>query len=81
MNTACFTGAAAIGLSITHPPDDPRVGDELKDLRRATGPDLPILVGGQAAPSYRHIIDSIGAVYLRDFAMLRRALADVSRSL
>jgi DNA-binding transcriptional MerR regulator/methylmalonyl-CoA mutase cobalamin-binding subunit len=74
------SAARAIGLSITHPPDDPRVEEELKALRGATAKSMAILVGGQAAPSYRHIIDSIRAVYTEDMKALRKALDDLKQS-
>ena len=71
------TAARVIALSITHPPDDPLLGAELEQLRRLATKSTPILIGGQAAPSYRHIIDTIGAVYIEDLNILRRTLHDL----
>jgi len=73
------TSARAIALSITHPPDDPLVGEELTELRRTTTKSMPILIGGQAAPSYRHIIDTNGAVYIESFEVLRKTLQDLKQ--
>jgi DNA-binding transcriptional MerR regulator/methylmalonyl-CoA mutase cobalamin-binding subunit len=69
--------ARAIALSITHPADDPRLGAELEQLRRLTPKSTAILIGGQAAPSYRHIIDSIGALYAENLASLRKTLNEL----
>ena len=73
------TSAQAIALSITHPPDDPRLANQLKALRRATSRAMPILIGGQAAPSYRHILDIIDAVHIQDFNGLRKRLLDLTQ--
>ena len=73
------TAARAIALSITHPPDDPLLGAELEQLRRSATKSTPILIGGQAAPSYRHIIDSIGAVHMEDLDTLRKTLRNLKQ--
>ncbi len=54
--------AHAVALSIVYPTDDPHLGAELGKLRRFLGPDIHIIVGGRAAPSYRHALDEIGAI-------------------
>ncbi|UCD24700.1 MAG: MerR family transcriptional regulator [Gemmatimonadota bacterium] len=68
------TSASAIALSITHPAGDPVIGQELKALRHSAPKTIPILIGGQAASSYRHIIDTIGAVHIENLEALRQTL-------
>ncbi|UCG85689.1 MAG: MerR family transcriptional regulator [Gemmatimonadota bacterium] len=68
------SAARAVALSITHPADDPQLEGELQSLRRLLPDSVPILVGGQAATAYRHIIDIIGAVHTIDLASLRATL-------
>jgi len=62
--------ARAVALSIIYPGDDPRLAPELVKLRRATGAETAILVGGRAAPSYRDTLDRIGAVYIEELSSL-----------
>ncbi len=69
-------GAAVIALSIVFPEDDPGVHAELRSLREATGPDMAILVGGRAAPSYRSSIEAIGATLIVRSAPLVRFLEE-----
>ena len=54
-------GALAVALSIVHPSGDPGVVQELRVLRRELGPDIQIMVGGRAAPSYADALQEIGA--------------------
>ncbi len=68
------SGARAVGLSIIYPSDDPRMGEELRWLRRALPSQLPVLVGGAAVPAYRSIIEEIGARELPRLDSLRHAL-------
>jgi methanogenic corrinoid protein MtbC1 len=56
----------AVALSIIYPASDPRLVQELEILHRCLDSDTPIIVGGQAAPSYKAALDSIRAVTLRD---------------
>ena len=70
--------ADAIALSIVFPEGDPGVAEELRRLRDAVGPDLPILVGGRASPSYEKALNAIGATVIADLAGLRASLNDVA---
>ncbi|HEV2843911.1 MAG TPA: MerR family transcriptional regulator [Thermoanaerobaculia bacterium] len=67
-------GARAVALSITYPPDDPILMDDLRRLRRLLGPETALLVGGRAAPGYGHALNEIGARRVEDLAALRREL-------
>lgn len=46
------TGAQLVALSVIHPARDPHVAAQLQQLALALGPDVPLAVGGAAAPSY-----------------------------
>lgn len=67
-------GARAVALSLVYPPDDPRLGDELRRLRRLLPPFTLLLAGGRAAQAYSGILDEIGAVRIHDLPGLRREL-------
>lgn len=71
--------ARAVILSIVFPADEPKTAADLKRLRLALPPGLPILVGGRAAVSYARVLDEVGAVRLDSFASLRGVLADLAR--
>ena len=64
-------GARAVALSIIHPADDPHLGTELLQLRHFLADDVALLVGGRAAPGYRHYLDQMGAYYLANLEDLR----------
>src|SRR5689334_15620845 len=55
-------GARAVGLSITYPPDDPLLIDDLRRLRRLLGAQTALIVGGRACPAYAAVLREIGAV-------------------
>ncbi|HEY9421110.1 MAG TPA: cobalamin-dependent protein [Thermoanaerobaculia bacterium] len=67
-------GARAVALSITYPPDDPILLDDLRRLRRLLGADTTLLVGGRASAAYGHALNEIGAHRIDDLANLRREL-------
>jgi methylmalonyl-CoA mutase cobalamin-binding subunit len=71
------TGARAVALSITYPPDDPRLGDELRRLVQLLDPGVAMLVGGRAAGAYRDALHSTPAVYGDDLRQLRRILEEL----
>lgn len=56
--------AAAVALSLTYPPGDPRIVGELRFLRQHLAEEITLIVGGQAAPSYQATLDEIGALYV-----------------
>jgi len=68
-------GARAVGLSITYPPDDPMLIDDLRRLRRLLGAQTALIVGGRACPAYAAVLQEIGAVQVEDLAALRREIA------
>jgi methanogenic corrinoid protein MtbC1 len=78
-DVARSTSASAIAVSLVFPENDPRIPGELRELRAATGPALPILLGGRAAPAYQEAIDSIGARVVVDLGDLYASLANISR--
>ncbi len=67
-------GARAVALSITYPPDDPLLVDDLRRLRRLLGSQTLLIVGGRASSAYANVLQEIGALRLEDLAMLRREL-------
>ena len=58
------TAASAVALSVTHPIDDPALGNELRDLRAQIGPHVALLAGGAAALNYGKTLKDIGAIVL-----------------
>jgi hypothetical protein len=69
-----MTGARAVALSIIYPDDDPRLAEELRELRRLLPDQVTVIVGGQAAGGYRGVLEEMGAVWLTDAPALRSAL-------
>lgn len=67
-------GAVVVALSLVHPADDPRLGADLARLRRLLGPDVLIVVGGAAAPSYAEALRRTGADHIDSLAGLRARL-------
>jgi len=67
-------GARAVALSITYPPDDPMLVDDLRRLRRLLGPHPLLIAGGRACPAYSAVLQEIGALRMEDLAALRREL-------
>ncbi|MEJ2686003.1 MAG: MerR family transcriptional regulator [Gammaproteobacteria bacterium] len=72
--SALATNARAVALSMVYPPDDPRIGDELRALRRHLPADLTLLVGGAASNAYENVLHEVGAVRLETLADLRTRL-------
>ncbi len=71
---ALRTKARAVALSLIHPADDPALGAQLSALWRALPAELPLLVGGAAAESYRGEIEAAGGEIVAELADLRSAL-------
>ena len=71
------TAASAVALSVTHPIDDPALGNELRDLRAQVGPHVALLAGGAAALSYGKTLKEIGALVLGDMPSLRAVLVSL----
>lgn len=72
--------AQAVALSIIFLEKDTRLDQELAELRRSLGPELPILAGGRAATAYQNALDSIQAISITDLSSLRTALEALSDS-
>lgn len=70
-------GVRAIMLSIVFPNSDPGVAAQLRELRKLAGPGLPIIAGGQAAPSYGTTLAEIGALVVNDSEELGGVLASI----
>jgi methanogenic corrinoid protein MtbC1 len=70
-------GARAVALSITYPPDDPMLVDDLRRLRRLLGSRTALVVGGRACPAYDEVLQEIGCLRVEDLAGLRDALQDL----
>jgi methylmalonyl-CoA mutase cobalamin-binding subunit len=73
-DAAAQSNARAVALSIIYPADDPNVKDELRRLGRALEPGVDILVGGRNAPSYKDVLDEIGARLIADMNEFDRFL-------
>jgi DNA-binding transcriptional MerR regulator/methylmalonyl-CoA mutase cobalamin-binding subunit len=67
-------GSQVVALSLTYPPDDPLLAEDLRRLRRLLGPDMALLVGGRSAAAYVPILHEIGALYSEDLAKFRQEL-------
>jgi len=67
-------GALALALSVTYPPDDPILTEELRRLRRLLGPRVQILVGGRAVEAYRDALEAIRATRISKIGELRTHL-------
>ena len=65
--------AAAVGLSIVYPVDDPHLAGELRRLRKLL-PETPILVGGRGSDAYQAALDQMNAYRLHDLQSLRAQL-------
>jgi len=73
----------AVALSIVYPEDDPRLAEELTNLRRFLPAQIKILTGGRAAAAYRETLTRIGAIQtvdLDDFCRQIDALRKPSRA-
>ena len=69
----------AVALSIVYPDDDPRLHQELVNVRRLVGDGKPILVGGRASGAYAETLRSINAIRVEGLTDLRQKL-DTIRS-
>lgn len=74
---ALQSGARAVALSITYPPDDPRLGSELRRLRERMGDEPALLVGGRSAGAYADAVDDAAGRLCADLQELRQALEEL----
>jgi DNA-binding transcriptional MerR regulator/methylmalonyl-CoA mutase cobalamin-binding subunit len=70
--------ARLVVLSLIYPGHDPGTRDQLRTLRRALGPEVAIIVGGGAAPTYADVLAEIDAVLVSDAGVLDRQLRSLS---
>ncbi|MEA2603185.1 MAG: MerR family transcriptional regulator, light-induced transcriptional regulator [Acidobacteriota bacterium] len=70
-------GARAVALSLTYPPDDPMLVDDLRRLRRLLGSRTTLIVGGRVAPSYAGVLAEIGALQVEGLPELRQHLQNL----
>ena len=75
---ARLRGARAVALSVVYPEDDAALAEELARLRELL-PDIPIIVGGRAAPGYRGLFDGIRARMAGDLGELGDILDGLRR--
>jgi DNA-binding transcriptional MerR regulator/methylmalonyl-CoA mutase cobalamin-binding subunit len=66
--------ARMVGISVVYPADDPRFSTELGLLKRHLPGEVPLVVGGSAAPAYRRIIEQAGGVCVDSLAEFRTRL-------
>jgi DNA-binding transcriptional MerR regulator/methylmalonyl-CoA mutase cobalamin-binding subunit len=69
--------ARAVALSITFPPDDPDLDDQLRTLHRLLPPDVALFVGGRSAGAYAATLDEVDALRLDDLSAFRARLAEL----
>lgn len=62
------TGARAVALSLIHPAHDPRMGAELKAIRRGLSAGTLLLAGGSAAAGYRAEVEAAGGTVIAELA-------------
>ena len=74
-----LTQARALALSMTYPADDPRLPDELRQVRRLVGDDIVLVIGGSAANAYADAVSDVKALRLRDMGSLRVLLEELRR--
>lgn len=74
-------GARAVALSLTYPPDDPMLIDDLRRLRRLLGAHTALIVGGRSCQAYGAVLQEIGALRVEDLAGLRLELQSLRSAL
>jgi DNA-binding transcriptional MerR regulator/methylmalonyl-CoA mutase cobalamin-binding subunit len=67
-------GARVVALSIVCPANDPRVTQELRELRSLLGDSTVIIAGGAAAESYDSVIAEIGGRRIEESHIFQSAL-------
>jgi methanogenic corrinoid protein MtbC1 len=70
-------GVRAVMISLVFPTSDPGVVAQLRELRKLVGADMPIVVGGQGAPSYQGALTEIGAQVVADLDELGVVLTSI----
>lgn len=68
-------GASAIALSIVYSTESGQLPEELRKLRKLTGGQVHLLVGGRSAIAHADLLDEIGAIRVGGLADFRRELS------
>jgi DNA-binding transcriptional MerR regulator len=76
---ALETKALAVALSVVYPPDDPRVAEELRRLRRALPDGVALFVGGHGASGYEAVLTEIDATPSSNLYDFRRQLGELRK--
>jgi methylmalonyl-CoA mutase cobalamin-binding subunit len=76
---AAGTAAQAVGVSISHTVGREGLMDELRRLRAALPPIVPLLVGGVGAHRLATELESAGIYVVEDLAHVRAALRSAGR--
>ena len=71
--------ARVVALSLVYPEDDPRLESELMRLRELLPAEVVVLAGGRAMPAYREVLETIGALQIKDLAHLCATLDDLRK--
>ena len=69
--------ATAVALSVTYPPDDPKLKHEAQKLYYGLSESVSIIVGGIASEAYDKIWNEIGAKRIIDLNNFRRVLGQL----
>ena len=72
-----YLNAKVVALSVVYPQDDPLLKRELVKLHQMLSQEVSLIVGGRAAKGYYDVLDSIGAVMVKDTRQLRLQLEAV----
>ena len=76
---AASTAAQAVGVSVSHTVRRESLMDELRRLRAALPPNVPLLVGGVGAHGLATELESAGIHVIEDLAHVRAALRNTGR--
>jgi len=71
--------ARAVALSLVYPEDDPRMEGDLARLRESLPAEIPLLVGGRAAPAYQSVLRKIGATQIEDLTTFCSTLDELRK--
>ena len=72
--------ARAVALSVVYPDDDPNLPLELRSLRKLLPANMPIVIGGDSAPSYREAITTVNAMLAPTLSDFQRILESIRKA-
>ncbi len=73
------TKARVVALSLVYPSYDPQIAEELKCLRELLPSDIALIVGGRAMTDYHEVLESIGAIQVKELEQLASVLKDLRK--